>query len=395
MRLASRDAQPHTQCEFHRPHTLSVPCASLEPDRPRACGDRKCLTAILPAVSSTMGLGLLSAVLLYMGSSLWYYEDLSLSEMSRLSPSRAQAAGLVGAEAAHRKAVQQKEGCGTGPLVDVLKGSRIIGGTEAQVGAWPWIVSLQIQSGRILAHICGGSLVKERWVLTAAHCIKDSRNPVMWRAVIGTNNIHVNHSDTRKIKINSIIIHPGFNLESYVNDIALFHLKKAVKYNDYIQPICLPFDVFQNLNKSTKCFISGWGRTQEEGNGTNILQEAEVHYISRSICNSETSYGGIIPNTSFCAGDEDGVFDSCRGDSGGPLMCYLPEHERFFVMGITSYGHGCGRKGFPGVYSGLSFHQKWLTEHIYQRSAKSIFNLTILYGQVLIALCSVVLLAST
>lgn len=88
----------------------------------------------------------------------------------------------------------------------------------------------------------------------------------MWRAVIGTNNINRSHPHTKKIKVKAIIIHPFFDLETYVNDIALFHLKKAVKYNDYIQPICLPFGVFQNLDWNTRCFISGWGRTEEEGN---------------------------------------------------------------------------------------------------------------------------------
>lgn len=88
----------------------------------------------------------------------------------------------------------------------------------------------------------------------------------MWRAVLGTNNIDGRRPHTKIIKVKAIIIHPNFNLETYVNDIALFHLKKAVKYNNYIQPICLPFDVFQKLDEKTECFIGGWGRTTEEGN---------------------------------------------------------------------------------------------------------------------------------
>ena len=88
----------------------------------------------------------------------------------------------------------------------------------------------------------------------------------MWRVVIGTNNIDGRQPHSKKMKVKAIIIHPDFDVESYENDIALFHLKKAVRYNDYIQPICLPFGVFQRLNRNTKCFISGWGRTKEEGN---------------------------------------------------------------------------------------------------------------------------------
>ncbi|XP_077609800.1 transmembrane protease serine 12 [Crocuta crocuta] len=345
-----------------RPRTTCPPVSSAAAHGP---GRQDMPAAILCTGSSKMGLGLLSATLLFVGCALRSTGYSSLSERPGRGPwwEKAAAPGWPGVPRARRRAHQaleegaaDREGkCGTAPLADALKGSRIIGGTEAQIGAWPWLVSLQIQSGNILAHVCGGSLVKSKWVLTAAHCTKDIRDPLMWRAVIGTNNIHGGHPYSKRIKVKAIIIHPDFNLETYVNDIALFHLKKAVKYNDYIQPICLPFDVFQKLDQNTKCFISGWGRTKE-------------------------------------GGDEDGIFDTCRGDSGGPLMCYLPEHRRFFVMGITSYGYGCGRKNFPGVYCGPSFYQQWLTDHLYRASSKGIFNVNILLGQVLMASGSVVLL---
>ncbi|KAF3826245.1 hypothetical protein GH733_006359, partial [Mirounga leonina] len=220
-----------------------------------------------------MGLRLLSAALLFVGSALPDAGLGSLSGRTGRSSWREQpgAAGWREAGPARRKALQALEegaeaaegNCGTAPLADALEGSRIIGGTTAQTGAWPWVVSLQIQSGKILAHICGGSLVKNKWVLTAAHCTKDIRDPLMWRVVIGTNSIKGHHPHSKKMKVKAIIIHPDFNLETYVNDIALFHLKKAVRYTDYIQPICLPFDVFQKLDQNTKCFISGWGRTEE------------------------------------------------------------------------------------------------------------------------------------
>ncbi|CAK6443454.1 unnamed protein product [Pipistrellus nathusii] len=339
-----------------------------------------------------MRLGPLGAALLLLllllppppGSSLFFPGRASPSPGRRPSWSRGRL----------RRQEDAQGSCGTAPLVSVLTGSRIVGGTDAQVGAWPWIVSLQIRSGKYMVHICGGSLVRNSWVLTAAHCTRDTRDPVMWRAVLGSNNINGRRPPTKIIKVKAIIIHPNFSLETYVNDIALFRLKKAVKYNNYIQPICLPFDVFQRLDEKTECFIGGWGRTSEGGNATRMLQEAQVRYISPKICNSDKGYGNIIPITSFCAGDEDGIFDTCRGDSGGPLMCYIPEHKQFFVMGITSYGYGCGRKHFPGVYCAPFFYKTWLTHHLNQTRNKGIFNINSLLGQVLVALGSAVLLAT-
>ncbi|XP_052017067.1 transmembrane protease serine 12 [Apodemus sylvaticus] len=338
-----------------------------------------------------MGLWTLSAALLCLGGALAYSQlhSLPLTESSRPAQGPATMPGPPEEEQPVTK------GCGIAPLRGASEGSRIIGGTQADTGAWPWQVSLQIQDGDFLMHICGGALVRDRWVLTAAHCTKEARDPLKWRAVIGTNDLTRSHYHTRSIGITAIIIPPDFIMETFVNDIALFRLKRAVRYNDYIQPICLPFGVFQKLDQNTTCFISGWGRTKEEGNGTTILQEAKVHFISREICNSDSSYGGVVPNTSFCAGHENGTFDTCRGDSGGPLMCYLPEHKRYFVMGITSYGHGCGQRHFPGVYSSPSSFRQWLTQYLSQGNTKRLFDMDVALSQVLIALGSIILLGIT
>ncbi|EDL86958.1 rCG50645, isoform CRA_b [Rattus norvegicus] len=165
-----------------------------------------------------------------------------------------------------RAAGRGAAGCGIAPLRGALEGSRIIGGMQANAGAWPWQVSLQVQDGNFLVHVCGGALVRDRWVLTAAHCTKEASDPLKWRAVIGTTDLTRSHSHSRSVRVSDIVIQPDFILETFVNDIALFHLKKAVRYNDHIQPICLPFGVFQKLDQNTTCFVSGWGRTQEEGN---------------------------------------------------------------------------------------------------------------------------------
>ncbi|XP_003513589.1 transmembrane protease serine 12 [Cricetulus griseus] len=342
-----------------------------------------------------MGSWALRAALLCLGGALVCSQFHSLPHRDGLIPARGQATTQEPKAKTPEEEEPVTKDCGIAPLKGAMEGSRIIGGTRATIGAWPWLVSLQVQDGNFLVHICGGALVRDRWVLTAAHCTKEASDPFKWRAVIGANDLSQSSTYVRNIRVVAIVIQPDFILETFVNDIALFRLRKAVRYNDYIQPICLPFDVFQKLDQNTSCFISGWGRTKEEGNGTNILQEAKVHFISREICNSKMSYGGVIPNTSFCAGHENGTFDTCRGDSGGPLMCYLPEHKRYFVMGITSYGHGCGRRHFPGVYSSPSFFKQWLTEHLSQGSTTRVFNMDMVRCQILMALGAIILLGVT
>uniref|UniRef100_A0A8C4U724 Peptidase S1 domain-containing protein n=1 Tax=Falco tinnunculus TaxID=100819 RepID=A0A8C4U724_FALTI len=256
--------------------------------------------------------------------------------------------------------------CGERPLLATTLGSRIVGGHDAQAGAWPWAVSLQNLQGRVqFTHICGGVLVNEKSVLTAGHCVTGRRDPYSWRAVLGVHNLRKHGEHAARRNIRRISVHPEFKRETFENDIALFELNSAVRYSAYIQPICLPpAHLSPRIDNATECFISGWGRTVEKGKTSAVLKEARVEIIPSSICNSSDAYGGLVNNNMLCAGSRSGGTDACQGDSGGPLACYHPGTHKYYLIGIASFGVGCGRPKFPGIYVRLSQYRGWIKSEL-------------------------------
>uniref|UniRef100_A0A8C3ATD3 Acrosin n=1 Tax=Cyclopterus lumpus TaxID=8103 RepID=A0A8C3ATD3_CYCLU len=233
--------------------------------------------------------------------------------------------------------------------------SRIVGGREAPEGAWPWQVSIQIQS----RHHCGGTIVSSLMVLTATHCFhKYIRSH--FRVVAGLNLLSAPGNQTQIRSIREVQMHKDFNTATSDNDVTLVLLSSPFKFSDHIQPVCTPHNVTHEfiLNFS-HCFITGWGSIlvwhQHVG-----LQEAQVELIDRRTCNLITWYGGIITENMICAGLESGASDSCQGDSGGPLQCYSEDEDRFYVVGVTSFGHMCGLRRRPGVYARTSRFAGWL-----------------------------------
>ncbi|KAM4807935.1 acrosin-like [Rhinophrynus dorsalis] len=256
--------------------------------------------------------------------------------------------------------------CGSQPLFNSERGnSRVVGGMDALPGSWPWLVSIQEPSEGGHVHMCGGSLLNNNWVLTAAHCFKNQGNDFnTWRMVFGINQLSKMDKETQIRTIAQKIQHENYMPEQQRNDIALLRLDKPVEFNDFIEPACLP-DKSAILKRMTDCYIAGWGVVKEGGaKAADVLQEARLDMIFPNLCNSTNWYNGVIGDYNLCAGYEEGGIDSCQGDSGGPLICKAKGDSVFSVVGVGSWGSGCAKKQNPGVYTSTQYYLDWIIHHI-------------------------------
>ncbi|MCJ8730944.1 hypothetical protein PDJAM_G00190830 [Pangasius djambal] len=239
--------------------------------------------------------------------------------------------------------------------------NRIYGGKKALPGGQPWQASVQVRSkGTILPfkHVCGGTLIKPCWVLTAGHCIDDKKD---FQVVLGSINLAKTEPSQQTLEVVETIIHEQYRetLESVHNDIALLRLKekngKCAEESQFVKTACLPTADFPD---GTECSISGWGATPESQYGSNQLLDANVLLISQEICSSDRVYGKVIDKSMLCAGYLEGGVDACQGDSGGPLTCM--ENQKHFIYGIVSWGDNCGLKNKPGVYARVTQFVDWI-----------------------------------
>ncbi|XP_037244036.1 transmembrane protease serine 6 isoform X5 [Falco naumanni] len=234
--------------------------------------------------------------------------------------------------------------------------SRIVGGVNSVEGEWPWQASLQVR-GR---HICGGTLVADRWVVSAAHCFQDERlaSASIWTVYLGKYLQNATSHTEVSFKVIRLFLHPYYEEDSHDYDVALLQLDHPVIISPLIQPICLPAPSHL-FEPGRHCWITGWGALKEGGHISNVLQKVDVQLIQQDICSEAYHY--MISPRMLCAGYHKGKKDACQGDSGGPLACKEPS-GRWFLAGLVSWGMGCARPNHYGVYTRITQVLGWMNQ---------------------------------
>ncbi|CAB3364849.1 Hypothetical predicted protein [Cloeon dipterum] len=239
-------------------------------------------------------------------------------------------------------------------VADSLGPQPIIGGKEAQLHEFPWVVRMAIQGHTF----CGGALINNEYVLTAAHCVV-SRRKEQVQVVIGDHDQTTTRETIHTLMsaVSAITIHERYNAENYSNDIALLKLSKPVKFSVGVKAACLPGSAMKDP-PARSGQIAGWGRVVEKGKGSGKILKVEIPILSQQQCRNMKLRPSRITDDMLCAGEVNK--DSCQGDSGGPLIVQNSQTGKYEVHGVVSWGIGCGREGYPGIYTRVSRYMDWL-----------------------------------
>ncbi|XP_036334693.1 trypsin delta-like [Rhagoletis pomonella] len=219
---------------------------------------------------------------------------------------------------------------------------RIVGGTNATISQYPHQVSMRY-NGR---HRCGGSIYSSKIIVSASHCVTgvDASNLGI---VAGTTLLS---EEAVEVPVLLYVMHEKYSsINDY--DVAILVLANQLTFNAYIQPIAL---AKERPEAGTDVIVTGWGTLEEGGNVSDQLQQVTVNVIDNVTC--RRSYPFLVTGRMLCAGVVGGGKDACQGDSGGPLIV---NNE---LLGIVSWGIGCARSSYPGVYASVPDLAEWIEE---------------------------------
>lgn len=231
----------------------------------------------------------------------------------------------------------------------------VIGGQPTAIEQAPWQV-LVLPGPSAL---CGGALIAERWIVTAAHCVQGV-DPATVQVFAGISTVSQRSPQTA-LPVSQVIVHPGFNTATYANDVALIQLAQSWTPGPTRQAIRLPFGQPASFpNAGASASVSGWGQTAPQGQSSDLLQSAGLSVLAEST-GSCGQYGPQYDGTAHvCAGVIGGQIDTCNGDSGGPLVVDVGGVR--VLAGLTSVGNGCAQADYPGLYTRVTTVLPWIDQ---------------------------------
>jgi secreted trypsin-like serine protease len=236
---------------------------------------------------------------------------------------------------------------------------KIVGGVEARPYEFPWQVSVRRKSTN--GHFCGASIINERWVVCAAHCM-DGETPPVVSLVVGEHDRSAASTVRQTLDVASIFVHESYDSRTYVNDVSVIKTATNIVLNINVLPICAPDPTNTYHYSQSQC--SGWGTISSGGACCPaILRYVSLNVTTNGYCQSIYTKN-TITNDMICASDNVGGVerDSCQGDSGGPLST-KGSGGIFSLIGVVSWGIGCA-SGYPGVYARVGYQTAWITDKI-------------------------------
>ncbi|XP_045422639.1 coagulation factor X-like isoform X1 [Lemur catta] len=238
---------------------------------------------------------------------------------------------------------------------------RIVGGRDCKEGECPWQALLVNEENE---GFCGGTILSEFYVLTAAHCLHQAKR---FTVRVGDRNTEKEEGGETAHEVEVVVKHNKFVRETYDYDIAVLRLKTPIVFRVNVAPACLPEKDWAESTLMTQKtgIVSGFGRTHEKGRPSSTLKMLEVPYVDRNSCKLSSSF--TITQNMFCAGYDAQPEDACQGDSGGPHVTRFK--DTYFVTGIVSWGEGCARKGKYGVYTKVATFLKWISKSMKTQGA--------------------------
>ncbi|XP_073530677.1 coagulation factor X-like isoform X2 [Phyllobates terribilis] len=239
---------------------------------------------------------------------------------------------------------------------DTSEVGRIVGGMRCDLGHCPWQVMIRNSRG---TDFCSGSLISQRWVVSAAHCF-EGIDP--HHVTIGDYDKYLRDQDEQKIAVLKVFSHPYYLGEYYDHDIALLYLRSPAILSDYTRPICLPSPGLGLLltQEGEIGQVSGWGATQYKGRASRFLLKVRLPIVNQDTCLASTDM--VLTGNMFCAGYNIEARDSCKGDSGGPFAVIY--RNTWYLVGVVSWGEGCAQEGKYGVYTRVSNYISWIKDTI-------------------------------